>query len=103
MDSQYIVDSMVSKPVSPARLKFNKLSSERSVSPEHQASLKVQADCIRNASKFQLLTMPKELKQKGLRNLELLTMDEWQKNLKLLQTLRDKHPKLIKGLNSGDQ
>jgi hypothetical protein len=63
----------------------------------------VQAECIKKASKYKLWHMPKELKQKSLRNLELLTMDQWQRNKQFLNQIKDQHPKLYQILNESHQ
>ena len=47
--------------------------------------------------------MPKEYKKKKLANLNLLQMTENEKKKFLMQTMKDKHPKLIKGLNNPNQ
>ena len=47
--------------------------------------------------------MPKELKQKSLKNLELMTMEEWQRNRHFMKQIKDDYPKLYKILYKGDE
>lgn len=103
MDSQFNASTVRSRRMSPARIKFNLLSTERCVSPRSLATAKIQAECIKNASKFQLWNMPKELKMKSLQNLELLQMNQWEKNRLFMSKLSDDKPKLKQGLNEGNQ
>ena len=63
----------------------------------------IQANFIKKASKYQLWNMPKEIKRKALKNLELLQMDDTEKKRHFQQKLQDKYPKLIEGLNDGSQ
>ena len=66
------------RQLSPARIKYDQLSRQRCTSSlASQASHRIQVQAIRKASKYKLLNMPKELKQKSLKNLELLAMEEW--------------------------
>jgi len=43
--------------------------------------------------------MPKDMKARGLKNLSILQMSDWDKNRYFIEKMRDKHPQLIKGLN----
>jgi hypothetical protein len=47
----------------------------------------IQADFIKKASKYQLWNMPKEIKRKALKNLELLQMDDTEKKRHFQQQL----------------
>ena len=65
--------------MSPARIKFRELSEQKSLNVDNMSNY-VQKKALEHASKLALWYMAKDVKARGLKNLEIMQMNDWDKN-----------------------